>query len=271
MSNAAAPMRIGVFLTLLLLIWLPLTLPIGWFVKDANLVSILTLILLYVVFLLLLPQWGRRVHRQPHLIWWYGLELSRRSGRELAIGLAIGAVSLFGLFALQAILGWLVWQAPAIGLVKIALEGLLMALAVGFAEELLFRGWLLDELRRDYRPPVAMLTSAIVYAAVHGFRPQFGALVILGCALVWAKQIGYEITGFGRRNRLALPIGLHAGLVWGYYLINVGQLIQYTDRVPAWVTGLDRNPLAGAIGVLFLFALALGLRCFAQSGKPQQD
>jgi hypothetical protein len=156
-------------------------------------------------------------------------------------------------------------------LVGIVLEGLIMALAVGLVEELLFRGWLLDELQRDYRPQIAMLTSAIVYAAVHGFRPQFGALVILGCALVWAKRIGHEITALGRRERLALPIGLHAGLVWGYYIVNVGQLIKYTDCVPTWVTGLDRNPLAGAIGVLFLFALALSLRCLAQSSKLQQD
>jgi len=29
-----------------------------------------------------------------------------------------------------------------------------------------------------------------------------------------------------------LPIGLHSGLVWGYYIINVGQLVEYSGQVP---------------------------------------
>jgi hypothetical protein len=60
-----------------------------------------------------------------------------------------------------------------------------------------------------------------------------------------------------RRGRLGLPIGLHSGLVCGYYIINVGNLINYTGRVPDWVTGVNKNPLEGIIGILFMGGLAL--------------
>jgi hypothetical protein len=52
-------------------------------------------------------------------------------------------------------------------------------------------------------------------------------------------------------------MGLHGGLVWGYYILNVGELVKYSDTVPTWITGIDRNPLAGVMGILFLILLVL--------------
>jgi len=43
-------------------------------------------------------------------------------------------------------------------------------------------------------------------------------------------------------------------------MINVGQLIRYSGSVPDWVTGVNGNPLAGAIGLLFLSVLAVGMQ-----------
>ncbi|MEO1404782.1 MAG: CPBP family intramembrane glutamate endopeptidase, partial [Cyanobacteria bacterium J06635_1] len=69
------------------------------------------------------------------------------------------------------------------------------------------------------------------------------------------------------RTNLGLPIGLHAGLVWGYYLANVGDLTQLTGRVPAWVTGIDGNPLAGLVGLTMLSRLAAILAQAAGQNK----
>lgn len=130
-----------------------------------------------------------------------------------------------------------------------------MAIAVGFAEELLFRGWLLNELDRGYSPSVSLVTSSLIFALLHGIRPQLLALGILGSILVWAKR--------ATRGRLGLSIGFHAGIVWGYYLVNVGQLVTFSNRFPAWVTGIDRKPLAGVVGILTLSAIAFGMRSVA--------
>jgi uncharacterized protein len=241
----------------LLLLWLPLAGLIYWLVSDSNAVSIVTLILLYGEFILLVKLWGRHVYHQPDLLKQYGLVITRRNGGNLLVGLAIGLTSLLLMFAVQGILGWVIWLPPQSFLPRMILEGSLTGLGIGFAEELLFRGWLLDELQRDYSSSRAMWINAIVYALLHAPRSiaQVPALVILGLALVWAKR--------ANRGRLGLAIGLHAGLVWGYYIVNVGQLVRYADRVPEWLTGMGGNPLASVTGMIALGAIALGMRSLA--------
>ncbi|WP_421655731.1 CPBP family intramembrane glutamic endopeptidase [Leptothermofonsia sp. ETS-13] len=234
-----------------------------------NTVSILTLLLLYTEFILLVRFWGWQVYGQPNLLWRYGLEFTRRSGLELLTGLAIGVFSLFALFGTQSILGWVIWKVPSASWLRIVLEGGLVSLGLGFAEELFFRGWLLDEFQRDYRPKTALWASAGIYAALHFIKPleellrtiiTFPALLLLGATLVWAKRSRSNWEDGFWRGRLGLPIGLHAGLVWGYYIVNVGQLVDYSSQAPAWITGIDRNPLAGIMGLLFLTLLFLGMK-----------
>ena len=262
LARFPAPIRLGIFVVALLLLWLPIAAPIYWLLSDQNLINILTLPLLYGMFILLLQLWGRYVYLQPNLLRYYGLERTSRNGKEVLIGLGAGLAVVLSLFLIEGWLGWLVWQQPTIFFPQLLIEGLVVALAYGWAEELLFRGWLLDELQRDY-PIKAVWINALLYALLHFIKPlpeilrtlaQFPALLLLGLALVWAKQY--------RRGRLGLPIGLHAGLIWGYYIINVGELVQYSGLVPDWITGVDKNPLAGVFGLLLLGLIALGMRSF---------
>jgi hypothetical protein len=246
---------------MLLAVWLPLKFPIEWVisvlygVSDAsrNLASIVTLVVLYLEFILLVSVWGRSVYCE-NLFKTYGLKQSSHNSLDVLQGFAIGFGSLMLMFVLQGLLGWVQWQIPqsSSSFPRILLESGMMSIAIGFAEELLFRGWLLNELDRDYSPRISLWVSSLIYAIAHGTRPQFFALVILGMILVWAKR--------GTEGRLGKSIGLHAGLVWSYYLVNVGQLVKYTNQVPDWVTGIDRNPLAGVIGILALSAIALSIK-----------
>lgn len=245
--------RLGIFVILLLLVWLPLAAPIYLLIADQNLVSILTLVLLYLEFVILLRWWGRAVYQEPRLMTRYGLEASWVNGRLILLGLAIGVALVMGMFLFQGWWGWLSWQAPGQNFLQIVLEGLLMSLAIGTAEELLFRGWLWDELRRDYNFRTSLVVNTLVFATLHFLKPleamlaslpQFPGLILLGLALIWAKQRS--------KGRLGLSIGLHGGLVWGYYLINVGNLITYTGTVSDWITGVGKNPLAGLVGLGFL-------------------
>ena len=66
-----------------------------------------------------------------------------------------------------------------------------------------------------------------------------------------------------------MSIGLHTGLVWGYYILTVGQLLEYTGKVPAWFTGIDGNPIAGLMGLFFLSILALWMRTLTQHFLPR--
>lgn len=246
----------------LLLFWLPFAAPIYWFLNyDPNLLTILTMGLLFGQFLLLLNVWGKRVYQQPHLFKHYGLKGTRQNGLNLLQGLTIGLLFTFSLFALEGLLGWLQFQSPQLPLPRLVAEGLVSALGIGLAEELVFRGWLLDELQRDYSPKTSLWADAIIFAVAHFLKPlaevirtlpQFPSLLLLGLTQVWAKRSSGGLLG--------LPIGLHAGLVWGYYIINVGQLVEYTGKVSPWITGVDHNPIAGVMGLLFLSILAFWMR-----------
>lgn len=241
----------------LLLTWAPLAVLVGWLIRDSNTASIVTLLLLYGEFILLVRLWGRRIYGQPDLLKRYGLVKTRKNGTNLLTGLAIGLTSLLLMFAVQGAFGWVIWLSPQPFLPRVILEGSLTGLGIGFAEELLFRGWLVDELQRDYSLQKAMWISAIVYAFLHAPRSiaQVPALVILGLTLVLAKRAS--------RGRLGLSIGLHGGLVWGYYILNVGQLIKYSNQVPDWLTGIGNNPLASVTGMTALGAIALGMKVAA--------
>lgn len=163
--------------------------------------------------------------------------------------------------------GWIDIVQPSSNLIKIIIEGWCSAVGIAFAEELLFRGWLLDELQRDYGKKICIWVTAIAYAIAHFLKPleeimrtavTFPALVLLGIALVLAK--------YKYGDRLGMSIGIHGGLVWGYYVVNVGQLIEYTNKVPVWVTGIDGNPIAGVMGLVFLSGLTLKIIFTRKSG-----
>lgn len=244
----------------LAILWLPLAIPIYWLLQeDSNLVSILSMTLLFVELLFLWQLWGRLVHGETEIYARYGLVRSSKNLREFGRGLACGFWLCLGLFIVEALLGWLI-IVPSASLLQIVIEGLLSALGIAFAEELLFRGWLVDELRRDYSKTNCICLSAGIFALAHFLKPveeivrtavTFPALIMLGVALVLAK--------YKHSDRLGMPIGIHAGLIWGYYIVNVGKLIEYSNRVPVWVTGIDGNPIAGVMGLLFLLGLIIAI------------
>ncbi|WP_175561130.1 CPBP family intramembrane glutamic endopeptidase [Hydrococcus rivularis] len=265
-----APARLGIFILALLSIWLPLAIPVYSLLKsDPNLATILTMGLMFIAFIILLRFWSQKVYLDSHWLKRYGLVGTRQNGVDLLNGLSIGLLSVLGLFALEAILGWVIIKTPSIFLLRIVGEGLLSALGIGLAEELLFRGWFLNELERDYSPNTVLWANALIFALLHFLKPieeilrtfpTFPALILLGLTLVWAKRSSSQ--------RLGICIGIHAGLVWGYYILNVGQLLQYTGKVSPWITGIDNNPIAGAMGIIFLGILAVWMRKRARiSGK----
>lgn len=281
LRQSPAPLRIVAFLGALVLLALPVAGPLHWLDMQQPEVhwGIAVLLTLAASFLLLVGPWLRRIHHIPHP--WQRLGWGWRGWwwRGWSQGWALGAVGVAGLYGWQVGLGWGQWQGLTLAIIPLALEGALMATVVGWAEELVFRGWLLFELEVDYAPAIALGINSLLFALAHYIRPwdvilatwpQFIGLLLLGVTLGWARRSPMV----GRRGRLllggaqAFPAGLHGGLVWGYYLVQVGGLVVTTNRVPPWVTGVEGNPLAGAMGVLLLGAIALIFYRRSRSYQP---
>lgn len=265
----AAPWRIGVFIVMLAAAWLPFLVPLSLAIADANLRSIVVMGILFLIFLVLLIFWSHWCYQTPLSLkayGVYGLGWNRRQGVELLKGVGLGFSFTFGLFIIQGLLGWAALEPAGDRLWAIILQGSLTGLGVALAEELFFRGWLLKELEQGYGPRISLGSNAIIFAVLHFLKPlgevirtlpQFPALVLLGLSLVVTKR--------RRGDRLGHCIGLHGGMVWAYYIVNVGQLVRYTERVPVWVTGIDKNPLSGLMGIA---GLCLLLWLVNQGEKP---
>jgi hypothetical protein len=243
------PVRLGIFLVAVLLGVVPIALLVVVFPPLES----VAWIPLYLWLLTLLRIWNRHI-RQRELWRIYGLTPSRQCWQELGQGLGLGIIGLYSLFILEGSWGWLTWQPVAIqDLLVFGGLGLFLGLGVSLAEELLFRGWLLDELSQDYGRVWVTLQAMFWFAVLHFIRPleeilrtwpQFPGLLLVAAVLILARHRTQE--------RLALPLGLHAGWIWGISVIHNLDWIRYTQQVPAWVTGIDNNPLAGLMGCGFL-------------------
>ncbi len=259
------PRRLATFMVLLAIAWLPFAAVAYWLLPDDNQRTIVMMGTLAIEFIVLVRLWGWTMHGYPRPLEHYGLGLSVANRVNLLYGLLLGTLSIAAMYGLETLFGWVTWRSPSLELWRIIAEGLLVSVGVALAEELVFRGWLLDELEHDFSPAIALWVNSITFAILHYLKPLdevirtlpgLPGLILLGLLLVWAKRATWMWAGLKRRGQLGLPIGIHAGLVWGSYTLHVGEWVNYSDRVPSWLTGIDNNPIAGVMGITFLGLLA---------------
>jgi MYXO-CTERM domain-containing protein len=166
----------------------------------------------------------------------------------------IKAVLLLGLVAAGlALAGELSWQ-PRLTPALVA-NALLLGLGVGFAEELLFRGWLMGELTLLLGGQRALWLQAAVFSLVHSrFNlPPLQLLGLLAGLLLLGLALGLQRRADG--GLLWGAIGLHGGLVGGWFLLGQG-LVQVSATAPSWLIG-PANPIGGVMGWLGLGLLVL--------------
>jgi membrane protease YdiL (CAAX protease family) len=165
-------------------------------------------------------------------------------------GLLLGLVT-----AGLAVAGQLSWQPRLTA--PMLLNALLLGLGVGFAEELLFRGWLMGELTLLLGRQRALWLQAAIFSLVHT-RFNLPPLQLLGL-LAGLLLLGLAL-GLQRRADDGLlwgAIGLHGGLVGGWFALQVG-LIDMLPNAPAWLAGpggANANPIGGVLGWLGLGGL----------------
>jgi membrane protease YdiL (CAAX protease family) len=257
-SGLSPYVKIVIFFVLWGFLWLPLAIPVAiavkWqFAQMPTPQQKLPLILsLYLVAPFLL--WGAsRLENQPFSI--YGFALTVALGLSILLGIGIGLIGLAILLGLETHQGWITWQPDK----KQALVGslgpvLLLALLVSCVEELVFRGFLVNQFQQADGLWGTAIASSFLFAILHGVwegrsvAPQLPGLWLLGMVLVLARWVD--------DGSLGLAIGLHAGWVWGLASLDISQILNYRDDRPLWLTGLGGNPLAGVMGVLLLLITA---------------
>jgi len=196
-----------------------------------------------------------------------GLQRSKRWLREIGTGLALGLLLMAFIFGLEWTLGWVriegfAWhRQPLMTLVGILLGYTSFYTFVAFSEELAFRGYILQNLRKEWGTLVALLASSFLFALLHGLNPHFTPLALVGIALAGVfMAYGYLLSG-----SLWLPIAFH--FAWNFAqgplfsfpvsgLASEGLFLLERRDSPSLITGGAFGPEGGLLGVT---ALLLGL------------
>ena len=237
--------------------------------------SLIGTLISFLLLLGVMPRWARLRWRSGSAWTAVGLRTRGCENRRPIIPALFGgmvlALLLLGIVLLPVLLGsWGHWIGE--GSLDRIINALLLSLGVGLAEELIFRAWLWRELNERMSPAAALLIQALVFSLVHtrfnlGIGPMLGLLIglfLLGLALALQRRLdGGSLWGC---------IGLHGGLVGGWFLIQSG-LVQLSPDAPAWLVGpggLSPNPLGGLVGIGgLLMLLAIQLTAVARAARPE--
>lgn len=186
-----------------------------------------------------------------------GLKGNIQAIYDLLVGFALSGLMIAIIFILLRAVGWLqveslAWQVE--GWKSIAASILIMLVLqtlVGWQEELLIRGYWLQNLSDGLSQSLGVLFSSVLFALVHVGNPN----------LSWQAYLGLFISGlflaysYLRTKQLWLPIGLHIGwnlfegTVFGFPVSGqyFYQLIRQTVSGPDIITGSTFGPEAGLV------------------------
>ncbi len=186
-----------------------------------------------------------------------GLKIHRQALVDILVGIGIPIFMIGAIYLVELSLGWLIfkgfaWQSdPPKTVISGVLFSLLTYILVGWNEELLSRGYHLQNLISGMNIPWAVLISSAVFGVLHLGNPNAN----------WEGAIGVFLAGiflaygYLRTQQLWLPIGLHIGwnffegVIFGFPVSGVGSysLIHTSVDGPALWTGGAFGPEAGLV------------------------
>ena len=245
------------FIPLLYLLGWILAKPLSIFGVGKEHISLIGTIFTFLLFVISMPKWFeiRWGFNNP----WILLGINKIDKKENRFFYFLKGL-LYSIILLSLILipifsnqwgNWLGKLSP-----EILLNSLALIIGVGFAEELIFRGWLFEELKNQYGFKKALIFQALIYSIVHiGFDMPFWQMIsiLFGLFLI---GILLSIVKIKDNNSLWGCVGLHGGLVGIWFLINNG-LIEISKDAPIWLVGpgnINTNPLGGIYGITLLTA-----------------
>ena len=254
--------------------------PAGWLISQfiylfyqdisANNISIIGTIITFCLFLILLPSWGRIRWKTYNLWLSIGLD-SKNKFRSLKIFLSGFTFSFFLLFIFYLIIylsGWV----DSFNFIKFSalLNALLLTIGIVLAEEIIFRGWLMEEMVLLFGLKKGIILQSAIFSLAH-FRSDIGLLAIIPF-LTGLFLFGLVLTLRRTIDKGSLwgCIGLHGGLVGIWYLIDSGMIIFSID-IPYFILGPSKymvNPIGSILGIIILLiTVFFQRRLFASSGR----
>ena len=248
--------------------FIPILYGIGWALSHSSLLfnfeeenlSLIGTIITFLLFIILLPYWF-------HIRWkissaWVLLGITKNRFLKnfvnffqgILFALVLIILILFPLFQKNYI-SWIGEFSPTV-----LLNSITLGLGVGLAEEIIFRGWLLEELKFEFGIKISIALQAIVFSFVHNLSDDMLWEIIglrLGFILL---SLFLSLVRIRDKGSLWSCIGIHGGLVGIWFFINHG-LIEFKENTPSFLAGPFTqnipNPIGSFSAILILLLLCI--------------
>ena len=261
------------------LIFIPFLYIFGWVLAtpilllgvDKESLSLIGTIFTFLIFVFSLPKWF-------YLRWGFnntwtllGINNSERNEklffyffRGFLLSIILLSLILVPIIAIQS--GYWIGKIS----LDIILNSIFLIAGIGFAEELIFRGWLLEEFKNQFGLKKAIIIQASLFSIVHiGFDLPFWQMLMILIGL-FLLGILLSLIRLKDNNSLWGCIGLHGGVVGLWFITNNG-LIFISKDSPKWLVGpgtIITNPLGGLYGIsLMIIFCFLYLQSFKKKIK----
>lgn len=253
--------RIGIFVLIFSACSLVIGGPVVLLVKQFEILKIAVVSTFVTYVALTLATWImlRFVDKRP--FYSVGVFFHNRWGKELLQGILMGAGMMTTIVIVFYAGGMMTVEfrdIPIQNILLIFLNSASLFIIVGYGEELLFRGYILQIFAEGANRLIAALTIALLFAFAHSRNPNvslFG-LINVGLAGIWLSIAYYKT------NTLWLPIGMH--ISWNFfqgfvYSLPVSGTTSEKEQIgkaivhgPEWLTGGTFGPEGGALATLML-------------------
>ena len=254
--------------------------PAGWLIShflylfnlqiSSSDLSIIGTIITFSLFLFVLPSWGRIRWKTKNVWLSIGLDYKNKF-RSIKIFLN-GFIFSFFLLSIFSLLIYLLGWIDSFNYIKlrVLLNAILLIIGIVFAEEILFRGWLMEEMVLLFGLKRGLILQSAIFSLAHyrsdinllALTPFLIGLFLFGLVLTLRRTID--------KGSLWGCIGLHGGLVGIWYLFDSGMVIFSIDT-PYYLLGPSQNmmnPIGGVVGItMLLITIFFQRRLFASTGR----
>lgn len=208
----------------------------------------------------------------------FGLDLDMNALKDWVVGYFISFAMAAVVFFTMVVFGVTEFQGvndqlfTSQFLIKFLLMFIMYCGLVAWWEELVFRGFLLQNMISGMGKNLAVIISCLIYGLVHATNDNAGVLSSLIIVL-----FGYmRLYGYLRTSQLWLSMGMHAGWnffqgpVFGYATSGyaVDTILVHNLNGPDWLTGGKFGPEGSVITVVVVL-LAIGTMYWWTKGRPQ--
>ncbi len=186
-----------------------------------------------------------------------GLNLNKQTMFDILMGVAITFVLMSIIYVIEYSLGWLnfesfAWQGQQPStVVFLTLRYLVVYMLVGWSEELVYRGYILQSLASGLNLTWAIIISSVYFGVEHLSNQDSSWMAAAGIFFIAL----FFVYGYIRTGQLWLPIGMHIG--WNFFQSTVfgfpvsgydrPGLFQINVSGPELWTGGGFGPEAGLI------------------------